>query len=195
MLCVGVVVFTVYIFMSSYEILTNTPLPFTNSVESFRSQNTINNILGTHKIYDNYDSANFMNRGETIDQLRIAKTNTLLGLVPYKLNPTYGYIFRKNTAHFIFFGEDKGPESALVYMPSNWRGLVNPGNLEVGDNVFFVKNDGKSVTFRIREKKVTNLDANYVPTKTQNFNLVLIMDNLPSNTLYIFNAEYLSSEN
>lgn len=185
---------TAYIFMSSYAILANKPLPYIDSVGFMHSTTILDNLVSTRSYFNSSPGTDVLQKNALFQEMRIPRTNVRLNLLP-ALKNDQAWVYRANSGHYFFLAPNDQAKAdyLIVYVNSNWRSIIHPEDIIVGDNVFFKDNNDNSALFRITGKKVLEYGQQYVPTKADKMNLVLIVEKTSDQVEYVFQGENIAN--
>lgn len=183
--------FSVYVYASSYELLTNSDLPIVRSLIKPRDQMLLKSLSkGSTSINSQLDS--FVgDQGEPLE-IRVPKVNARIFLLPAVYGDTSGFLARSYSAHFFFTSASKNARfgDLVVYTQRDWRSLPTAAEFGADDNIFIDTDKEWRYMYRITEVQ-KGKDLSFVPQLSAQPSLTLIVDTI-NNETEIYRAELSS---
>lgn len=180
---------TAYIFLSSYELVFNRPIPLLNSVGTMQSTTIINDLIKNKLYYDYSPGFEVLDKNAVFQDMRIPRLDITLNLVSAIKNNGQ-WIYRGNSGQYFFLSDRKtsNPNYIVIYANQNWRSIVAPQDIIVGDNLFLENNTQTTSLFRITDKRVLPYGTDYIPSDEGQVNLVLDVEDTSQHVEYVFEA-------
>lgn len=186
-----VAAFTGFLFVNSYEILTYTDIPMVNAIEKLPDEHIVKDMLTGSYIHN--EGADELGRDRRLTVLKIPKIDSRIDLLT-KIERNGDWLIRPNSGHYIFAGKDpnNSPEFLIIYLDSNWRTILNPLDLAIGDNLYIQKDNRQDDMFRIKSMDIVKFGDNYIPTESDKLQMILVVQDSSSKVNYIFQSEYIN---
>lgn len=183
--------FSAYVYASSFELLTNHDLPIVQSLVRSRDQ-TLLKSLSKGQTSINSQLGSFVgDQGEPLE-LRVPKVNARIFTLPAVYADDTGFLARTNSAHFFFTSTAKNARfgDMVMYTQRDWRSLPVRSEFGVDDNIFVDTNKEWRYMYRITEVQ-KGKGLSFVPQQSSQPSLTLIVDTTNGET-EIYRAELTS---
>jgi hypothetical protein len=178
--------FTVFVFLNTYEVVFNRDIVFGISIRRMTIQTVLTNVVREFEVKQQVtttetDETSSL-EGMTSFEIPALKTKVTVE-EGRKLNGQWYQ--RPSLAHDVGLNKDaKGTTvDYLVYTRKSWRTIPDPRQVEEGMEIdFYYKGGGKSA-FRVAEKKALPLNRSFIVNKTEDRQILLVVED-PDNTIY-----------
>lgn len=177
--------FTMLVFMNTYEVVFNKDIPLANSVSKFVAQDEIQAIIGQFDIKPEQNQLETNAEYLHLQYLQIPAISSNLYLEEKRVINGYWYV-RPSLGHYIGLDKDSHGVTLdyLIYADSGWRTLPDPNQIEVGMDVNLFHDDNKWAGYKVTEKQVLPFHAIFIPSKAQQRQIVLLIDDSAHGVYY-----------
>lgn len=179
--------FTAFVFMNTYEVVFNKDIAVADSVHQVAIQNQVNTTIQQFDIKPEagreYNNAEFAR----LQRLQIpALASNLYLEEKRKINNSW--YARPNLGHYLGLNKDNHGATVdyLIYAIKGWQTLPEPNQLEVGMDVKLFHDGSKLAMFRVAEKKVLSMDTTFVAGKSENRQIILLIEDPDAKLYYAF---------
>lgn len=184
-------VFSSYVYASSYELIFNHDLPVAGALTHFKLSDVMKKVsLGRSSLGEQLD-AYIGDQGEP-QELRIPKSDSRIFLLPALVEKDGQFLIRANSGHFVFTSKAKNGQlgNLVVYLKRDWRSLPQTATFGVDDNLFIDTKKEWRYMYRITDS-VKGVDArNYVAQEITRPSLIVIVES--NNDIELYRAELSS---
>lgn len=181
--------FTAYIFANTYEVVFNRDIALVHSVQPSANQAAINAIIKDYETRISSDSADTLPSLDGINRIEIPALKSALVAEESRRIDGEWYA-RPSTAHYVGLNKNKYGTDVdyLVYTIKSWRTLPAPEQIEKGMEVLFYYG-GASSSLEVVEKKVLPFDRSLLVSKSENRQILLLVEDRDESVYYGFALE------
>lgn len=186
-------VFSVFIFLSSFEAIFLYDLKYVYAIETLHSTQ-LQEALTFYTIED-----------VDIRATGVVGTPYILKIPSQRISLRMArgiavkgsWLTQASRAHYLMVhpNDDIGAEHLITYATSNWRTIPQAGQLEVGNNIFIDTTEGWRYMHRITQIDVVNMSDSYVPPASDSSLLLLFIEDNQAGLLYIVRADFINVQN
>lgn len=177
--------FTGYIFLNTYEVVANKDIPIAQSIRRFVAQDVINKEIREFSIKQDSRNLNNNARFEEPDYLEIPALGIRVHLEEARKIGDFWYQ-RPSLAHYIGLNKDDFGNTIdyLIYTDKSWRTIPYADEMEEGMQVRLFTRSGLGITFEIGERQILSLDRSLIVNKTENRQVILIVEDPDADKYY-----------
>lgn len=181
--------FTSYFFLNTYEVVFNKDIVVANSIHPAVAQGPINNMVEQFDIKPEADPDTTNSVYERLSRIVIPAIDSTLYLEE-KRTINHQWYIRPSMGHVVGLNKDDDGITLdhLIYTERSWRTFPSPNQIEQGMEVKLF-HDGNLSLFKVAEKKVLPLNEIFVPSKTEQRQIVLLVEDPANNVYYAFSLE------
>lgn len=182
-------IFTAFVFANTYEVVFNRDITLATSVEKSLNQTAINAAIKDFETRLPSEAADTAAAMEQIDRLEIPALDIQLNVEESRrINDSW--YSRPSSAHYVGLNKNKSGVTVdyLLYGSKSWRTLPAPERIEQGMEVV-VHHRGASSVLQVAEKKVLPLDRSLLVSKSENRQLLLVIEDADAGIYYGFSLE------
>lgn len=178
---------TAFVFLNTYEVVFNDDIPFANSIRKFETQDQINAIIKQFDIKPEEGRSETNAPYSKLRYLQIPAIATNLYLEEKRVINGLWYQ-RPSLGHYIGLNKDDHDVTVdyLIYTSASWQTIRNPDQIEPGMDVKLVHDDFATSTFKVAEKKVLPQYASFVAGKSQERQIILLIEDTANKAYYAF---------
>lgn len=182
-------IFTAFVFANTYEVVFNRDIAFATSVEKSANQTVIDAAVKDFETRLSSNAADTAVAFDQIDRIEIPALKAQLTTEEARRINNAWYA-RPSTAHYIGLNKNKYGVTVdyLLYAVKSWRTLPAPERIEQGMDVV-VYYQGASSVLQIAEKKVLPLDRSLLVSKSENRQILLIVEDPDAGVYYGYSLE------
>lgn len=169
--------FTVFVLINTYEVIFNRDIPFAYAVRKIDTQDVVNKEIKEFDVRrDNRAIGNAAALGD-LEYLEIPSLKIRVSLEEARKIGNLWYQ-RPNVAHYVGLNKDHlgNIVDYLIYTDRSWRTLPYTNELGEGTEIKIHTTKGFSTSFVVSEKAVSPLEKSFIVNKTDNRQIVLIVD-------------------
>lgn len=187
---------TSFVFANSFEVLFSYDIPYIDAVNTFQSKKVLESVVDTKEssflTYSNDKIGNF--GSPTV--LKFPQFSEKIRLV----RAVYArdkWLYRTTSAHYFILSESKNGNigNLVIYTHKNWRTLLTPHELNIGDNIFIDTDSEWRYMYRITDRSILRPDNTFVPSESPVNRLVLVVEDSQKGVTYVFQANFVSLQN
>ncbi len=179
--------FTVFVFMNTYEVVFNKDIPIADSVQKMAAQAPIAAIVKQFDILPDQSQGERNAEYAHLQYIQLPAIKSTLNLEEKRVIDGQWYA-RPNLGHYV--GLDKDDHNItidyLIYAISSWRTLPSPNQIDIGMDVDVFHDNGQQANYKVAEKKVLPLGTNFVASKSDTRQIVLLVEDPGAGTYYGF---------
>jgi len=186
-----VFLFTVYIYLNTYELVFLKDIEFIPAITSF---SYLNSGLGQGFIIPN-QSLNFaggeMGDYGELSYLRIPSFNKKIGLL--KGVKAFGnFIIFTNHAHYLvqFYPDGTRVRTLLLYINKSWRTLDHPERISRGTNLLIDTKRGWTYLFKVEDVQLLTFSQKYVFPLREKPSLIILIQDKAQKRVFVVRGEY-----
>lgn len=170
-------IFTVFIFLNTYELLANRDIRFASSLRKIVIQDVVNKEIKEFSVKQDSRRLNNSARLGALDYFEIPALGIRLQLEEARKIGEAWYQ-RPNLAHYIGLNKDDAGNTIdyLIYTNKSWRTIPYADEIEEGMAVRFYTKKGFSSLFEVSEKQVLPLDRSFVVSKAERRQMLLVVE-------------------
>lgn len=176
-----------FVFLNTYEMVFNEDVAIANSIRPLGIQTHISEVVEQFNIKPEASYGVSHAEYKKLEYLQIPALAANLYLEEKRFVNGRWYA-RPSMAHVIGLNKDERGTTIdyLIYTTSSWQTLPSPNQLEEGMDVKLF-HDGQTLSqYRVAEKRVLPLAATYVPTKSEDRQIVLLVEQPAKGVYYGF---------
>ena len=175
--------FTAFVFVNTYEVVFNRDVAFAQSIRKMSAQSAMASTVSNFQTKLESDSQAGMAPLEHIDSLEVPALEMQVTIEESRRIGNDWYQ-RPSAAHYVGLNKDRSGVSIdyLIYTSKSWRTISNPAQIEQGMEVKIAHDNGTAL-FTVAEKKVLSLDHSLLVGKTEDRQVLLLVED-PENNLY-----------
>jgi len=175
---------TGYVFANSYEVITQEDLPSIPSISKFEVKE-VEKLFAEKLSIDNY----------RWNSIQISSVGNKLQLTKAWTNNEGILLQQASKGQYFFLNPDPVHVAgdSVIYLSKNWRTIYNPQNIQNGDLVR-IENDKSVYTYKIIDLSLRSVDEPYIRSADPRINLLLIIWNSESGSVFYINAIQISDE-
>jgi hypothetical protein len=177
--------FTGFVFANTYEVVFNRDIPVAQSITRVATQDAIDGAVEDFKTKISSDNAVTTAPIENFDHIEIPALDIQLKLEESRKVKGEWYE-RPSTGHYIGLNKDAAGVTVdyLIYASKSWRTIPSPALIEKGAEVLIYHGSGGRSSFTVAEKKVLPLDHSLLVSKSENRQILLIIEDTSNNLYY-----------
>jgi hypothetical protein len=186
-------VITIYISLSSYEIVFREDIRYINAVQAFQSPWLINTLVGTNKspVASRQQLAADPNLPQSLNFNNISFK---LDLTPAVKSKKGEWLEIANRGNYIVMDKTSNETGNLiVYFNNDWRTIADPTTLKNGGK-FYLKTDKYTNMYKIVDTKIEDKNNIYIMTPSESSSILLVIDDKTNKVNYFIKAEFVSQE-
>jgi len=175
--------FTALVFMNTYEVLWNKDIVVAHSIQRMSSQKVIDTAV--REFSAKADTGEQLSDMGGISDIEIEALKTRVKVEEARKVNGQWYQ-RLSTAHYIGLNKDKEGKTVdyLLYASKSWRSLPSPDRIDVGMEVKVTDAHGGMQLYAVAEKKVTSLNRSLIVSKSEDRQIVMIIEDPHAGTYY-----------
>jgi hypothetical protein len=175
--------FTALVFMNTYEVLWNKDIVVAHSIQKMAAQQVIDTAV--REFATKADNGGQLSDMGGIAEIEIPALKTRVRVEESRKVDGKWYQ-RPSTAHYIGLNKNKDGETVdyLIYAGKSWRSIPSPGRIETGMEVRVTDSHGATQLFGVAEKKLTSLDRSLIVSRSEDRQIVLIVEDAHAGTYY-----------
>lgn len=175
-----------FIFMNTYEVVFNKDIVVANSVKKFAAQDQIQAIISQFNIKPDADEKHNAAYNK-LSYIQIPAISSNLYLEEQRLIKGSWY-YRPNLGHYISLNKDADNVTIdyLIYAEKSWQTLPDPNQIEQGMDVKLFHDGHNMSLFKVDEKQVLPLDTTFVASKSENRQIILLVEDADRHVYYAF---------
>ncbi|HXH26604.1 MAG TPA: hypothetical protein VNG90_01785 [Candidatus Acidoferrum sp.] len=186
---------TVYLFASSYETIFNVDLPIVDAVTTVQLQ-PFNRVLEGFRLTSQTDVGNF----GVPQMLKLPNYGIRMVLAPAIVADQANdnkFLARANTGHYALTSAVNNGDigNMVIYYRKSWRTDDNPGQMQVGDNLFVDTDRGWRYFFRINSTKIVSGSDTYISQTDATTQLIVVAQDSKTGLLYVSQASLVNVQN
>lgn len=176
--------FTAFVFMNTYEVVFNKDIAIADSVQQIASQDPVRAVIEQFDIKPEAGRQHHNAEFTKLQYIQIPALASNLYLEEKRVINGSWYA-RPNLGHYIGLNKDDHGVTVdyLIYAVSGWQTLPAPNQLEEGMDVKLFHDGRKLAMFKVAEKKVLPLGSTFVAGKSENRQIILLIED-PDEKLY-----------
>ena len=182
--------FTMYIFLNTYEVVFNKDIVFADSVQKVVAQQTINNAIKEFATKNMTDEINASTSLDNMDHLEIPALNVKLHIEESRKINNLWYE-RPATVHYI--GLNKNDHGAaidyLLYTTASWRTMTDPDRIEKGMEVDVYYGGSAVSTYTVTDKKMLPINQSLLVDQSVVRQILFIIENPKDDIYYGYSLE------
>lgn len=178
-------IFTLYIFLNTYEVVANKDIPIAHSIRQIFTQDVINKEIKEFSIKQDSRNLNNNARFESPDYLEVPALGIRLHLEEARKVNGLWYQ-RPSLGHYIGLNKDDFGNTIdyLIYTDKSWRTIPFADEMEEGTQVRLSNRKGFGITFEVGERQILPFDRSFIIDKTENRQIILIIEDRESQKYY-----------
>jgi hypothetical protein len=179
--------FTAVVFMNTYEVAFNRDIAFAQSLNKIAAQSVINSTVTGYATKTGVAQSKFVSNLENPQALNIPALKVRTQIEESRKVDNLWYA-RPSFGHFIELNKDaqNTPVDYLIYCQQSWRTIPKASQIDVGMDVEIVFKGDARLTYRVAERKTQAIDRPLVLDKSENRQIILIVEDPASGVLYGF---------
>lgn len=178
--------FTAFVFMNTYEVVFNKDIVVANSVRKFVAQDQIQAIVSQFNIKPDADEKHNAEY-DKLSYLQFPALSSNLYLEEQRVI-NHSWYYRPNLGHYIGLNKDASGTTIdyLIYAERGWQALPDPNEIETGMDVKLFHDGHNLALFKVDEKQVLPLDQTFVASKSENRQIILLIEDADRHVYYAF---------
>lgn len=179
--------FTAFVFMNTYEVVFNKDIVVADSVHKIAAQSQVTTIIQQFDIKPVEGRQNNNAEYSKLQYIQIPALTSNLYLEEKRIINGSWYA-RPNLGHVVGLNKDDHGVTVdyLIYAISSWQTLASPNQIEVGMDVKLFHDGRKVAMFKVAEKKVLPLHTSFVAGKSENRQIILLIEDHDNGVYYGF---------
>ena len=179
--------FTVLVFINTYEVVFNKDVAFARSVEKSSAQVVINDSLKNFSTKTGANHGDFNSSLTHLQAIEIPALKIRLQLEEAR-NINNSWYLRPSFGNYISLNKDSRGTTVdyLVYARESWRTIPEADQIENGMQAVLIYDKGAQSVFKVSEKKALQGTQSLIVSKTEQRQILLIIENGGTNSYYGF---------
>lgn len=177
--------FTVFVFLNTYELLANKDIPIANSLRKIAAQDVVNKEIKEFAIKQDSRSLNNNGKLGTLEYFEIPALGIRVQLEEARKIDGFWYQ-RSSLAHYIGLNKDETGNIVdyLIYTNKSWRTIPYVDEIEEGMEVKFYTSKGFNALFEVSEKQLLPLERSLIVNKSERRQILLLVEDSDTNKYY-----------
>lgn len=180
-LMLGVFYFTTFMVFNTVEIIFEYDIPYIDAIKTIRAESALPG-LDIHSV-----ESPAQIQGLPL-LVRLPLHGIRLEVIQGSITPN-GWLARTNKAHFLVAQVDE-QEALILYAQKDWRTVSDPNIIAIDDNLYIDTAEWRYL-YRVTQSYTISTQSSYVLPRNEFPQLLFIIEDTDTNTLYLFQCEYL----
>ncbi len=182
--------FTAFIFANTYEVVFNRDIAFANSIRPSANRVALDGVVKDFESRISSNSTDTVPALSNINRLEIPALDIQLEVEEARQIDSDWYA-RPSTAHYVGLNKNKYGVNVdyLMYVIESWRTFQTPEQIEQGMEVILSYGSGASTVLEVTEKKLLPLDRSLLIGKSENRQILLLIEDQVEAVYYGFSLE------
>lgn len=177
--------FTAFVFLNTYEVVFNRDVAFAQSIQPFGTQQVLDTVAKDFDIPITSENSETLPALEGIDRIEVPALKIQVKLEEARRIDGQWYQ-RPSALHYAGLNKNQFGITVdyLLYTTKSWRTVPAPERLEPGMTVELYYGSGAVSSFEIAEKKVQTYDKSLLVSKSEDRQLLLVVDDTSNHAYF-----------
>jgi hypothetical protein len=178
---------TAFVFLNTYEVVFNKDIVMASSIQRATAQTQINATVAQFDIKPEAGQDHSNSAYGKLGRIVIPALDSSLNLEEKRVVNGQWYM-RPSMGHVIGLNKDDHGTTVdyLIYAARSWRTFPSPNQIEPGMDVKLFHDGHNTSLFKVAEKKVLPLDSVFVPSKSGERQIILLIEDPANGVFYGF---------
>jgi len=177
----GMFYVTTFMALNTVEILLEYDIPYVDAIKTIQAESILQDLT----IRSSKTSAQIQGLPLLV---RLPAQGIRLEIIQGSITAN-GWLTRTNKAHYLV-AQVENQEALIIYAQKDWRTISNPNIIAVSDNLYIDTAEWRYL-YRITQTYTISSQSSYVIPQNGFPQLLIIVEDTNTNTLYLFQCEYL----
>lgn len=180
-LMLSVFYLTTFMVLNTVEILLEYDIPYIDAIKTIQAESALPDLA----IHSAESPAQIQGLPLLV---RLPLHGIRLEVIQGSITPN-GWLARTNKAHFLV-AQVEDQEALILYAQKDWRTITDPNIITIEDNLYIDTAEWRYL-YRVTQSYTISSQSSYVIPQNEFPQLLLIIEDTDTNTLYLFQCEYL----
>lgn len=182
--------FTAFIFANTYEVVFNRDIAIASSIRPSANRIALDGVVKDFESRISSNSTDTVPALNSINRIEIPALDIQLEAEEARRIGDQWYA-RPSTAQYVGLNKNKYDVNVdyLIYVIESWRTFQTPEQIEDGMEVVIYYGSGASTVLEVTEKKLLPLDRSLLVSKSENRQILLLIEDQAEAVYYGFSLE------